>query len=157
MPITFRDVLRMECLAQARVVAGEAGMENEVRWITVGEEPDLPDWVFGGELICSTLFAVAPARLGDYVKGLSDNGVAGMLIKPERFLGTIPESMIEAANRESFPVAEVPANVLWSRVLESFYRYLLVEQTERIRVETEMRLRGGSSTRSFLTDCLAKR
>lgn len=143
MPITFRDVLRMECLAQARVVAGEAGMENEVRWITVGEEPDLPDWVFGGELICSTLFAVEPDRLGDYVKGLSDNGVAGMLVKPERFLGTIPESILEVANRESFPVAEVPTNVLWSRVLESFYRYLLVEQTERIRVETEMRLRGG--------------
>ena len=33
--------------------------------------------------------------------------------------------------------------MLWSRVLESFYRYLLVEQTERIRVETEMQLRGG--------------
>lgn len=28
-------------------------------------------------------------------------------------------------------------------MLESFYRHLLVEQTERIRVETEMRLRGG--------------
>ncbi len=143
MPTSFKDVLQMECLAQARVVAGEEGVGNEVRWITVGEEPDLPDWVFGGELICTTLFAVAPDRLGDYVKGLSDGGVAGMLIKPERFLGAIPESILEAADRESFPVAEVPANVLWSRVLESFYRYLLVEQTERIRVETEMQLRGG--------------
>ncbi len=133
----------MECLERARVVAGREGMDNEVRWITVGEEPDLPDWVFGGELICSTLFAVEPDQLGDYVKRLSDNGVAGMLVKPERFLGVIPESILEVANRESFPVAEVPANVLWSRVLESFYRYLLVEQTERIRVETEMRLRGG--------------
>ena len=143
MPISFRDVLRMECLSRARVVAGEDGLDNEVRWITVGEEPDLPDWVFGGELICSTLFAVEPNRLGDYVKGLSDGGVAGMLIKPERFLGTIPRSVLELADRESFPVAEVPNNVLWSRVLESFYRHLLVEQTERIRVETEMRLRGG--------------
>ena len=143
MPISFRDVLRMECLGRARVVAGEDGLDNEVRWITVGEEPDLPDWVFGGELICSTLFAVEPTRLDNYVKDLSDGGVAGMLVKPERFLGTIPRSVLEVANRESFPVAEVPNNVLWSRVLESFYRHLLVEQTERIRVETEMRLRGG--------------
>jgi sugar diacid utilization regulator len=143
MPTSFKDVLRMECLAQARIVAGQKGLDNEVRWITVGEEPDLPEWVFGGELICSTLFAVEADRLGDYVKGLSDNGVAGMLIKPKRFLGAIPDSILEVANRESFPVAEVPANVLWSRVLESFYRYLLVEQTERIRIETKMRLRGG--------------
>ncbi len=143
MPISFRDVLQMECLDRARIVAGEEGIDHEVRWITVGEEPDLPDWVFGGELICSTLFAVESDRLGDYVKSLSDGGVAGMLIKPERFLDAIPESILEAADRESFPVAEVPTNVLWSRVLESFYRYLLVEQTERIRVETEMQLRGG--------------
>ena len=143
MPLSFRDVLQMECLDRARIVAGQKGVDNEVRWVTVGEEPDLPDWVFGGELICSTLFAVEADRLGGYVKDLSDGGVAGMLIKPERFLGEIPQSILEVADRESFPVAEVPTNVLWSRVLESFYRHLLVEQTERIRVETEMQLRGG--------------
>lgn len=143
MPISFKDVLRMNCLDQARIVAGQKGVDNEVRWITVGEEPDLPNWVFGGELICSTLFAVSPDRLGDYIKGLSNGGVAGMLIKPERFLGAIPESILEVADSESFPVAEVPTNVLWSRVLESFYRLILVEQTDRIRVETEMQLRGG--------------
>lgn len=74
MPISFRDVLQMECLARARIVAGQKGMDNEVRWITVGEEPDLPDWVFGGELVCSTLFAVEPDHLGDYVKGLRRRG-----------------------------------------------------------------------------------
>lgn len=133
----------MECLSQARVVAGERGLDREVYWITVGEEPDLPEWVFGGELILSTLFAVEPERRGEYVKRLSDRGVAGIMIKPERFLGTIPESVLESAERESFPVAEVPINVLWSRVLAGFYRHLLAEQTELIRVETEMRLRGG--------------
>jgi sugar diacid utilization regulator len=143
MPVTVRDVLQMECLSQARVVAGERGLDREVYWITVGEEPDLPEWVFGGELILSTLFAVEPERRGEYVKRLSDRGVAGMMIKPERFLGTIPESVLETAERESFPVAEVPIDVLWSRVLAGFYRHLLAEQTELIRVETEMRLRGG--------------
>lgn len=143
MPVSVGDVLQMECLSRARVVAGAEGMDREVHWITVGEEPDLPDWVFGGELILSTLFAVEPDRHAEYVKRLSDREVAGLMIKPERFLGTIPESVREVADREAFPVAEVPIDVLWSRVLESFYRHLLVEQTERIRVETEMRLRGG--------------
>jgi sugar diacid utilization regulator len=143
MPVTVRDVLRMECLSQARVVAGERGLGREVYWITVGEEPDLPEWVFGGELILSTLFAVAPERREEYVKRLSDRGVAGLMLKPERFLGTIPEGILETAERESFPVAEVPIGVLWSRVLAGFYRHLLAEQTELVRVETEMRLRGG--------------
>jgi sugar diacid utilization regulator len=143
MPVTVGDVLQMECLSQARVVAGERGLDREVYWITVGEEPDLPEWVFGGELILSTLFAVEPERRGEYVKRLSDRGVAGLMVKPERFLGTIPQSVLETAERESFPVAEVPIDVLWSRVLAGFYRHLLAEQTELIRVETEMRLRGG--------------
>jgi sugar diacid utilization regulator len=143
MPVTVRDVLQMDCLSQARVVAGERGLDREVYWITVGEEPDLPEWVFGGELILSTLFAVEPERRDEYVKRLSDRGVAGLMLKPERFLGTIPQSVLETADRESFPVAEVPIDVLWSRVLAGFYRHLLAEQTEFIRVETEMRLRGG--------------
>jgi sugar diacid utilization regulator len=143
MPVTVKDVLQMECLSQARVVAGKRGLDREVYWITVGEEPDLPEWVFGGELILSTLFAVEPERRGEYVKRLSDRGVAGLMLKPERFLGTTPESILKTAERESFPVAEVPINVLWSRVLAGYYRHLLAEETELIRVETEMRLRGG--------------
>ena len=143
MPVTVKDVLQMECLSQARVVAGERGLDREVYWITVGEEPDLPEWVFGGELILSTLFAVEPERRGEYVKRLSDRGVAGLMLKPERFLGTIPESILETADREGFPVAEVPVDVLWSRVLAGFYRHLLADQADLIRVETEMRLRGG--------------
>ena len=143
MPVTVKDVLQMECLSQARLVAGERGLDREVYWITVGEEPDLPEWVFGGELILSTLFAVEPGRRGEYVKRLADRGVAGLMLKPERFLGTIPESILQTAEKESFPVAEVPIDVLWSRVLAGFYRHLLAEQTELIRMETEMRLRGG--------------
>lgn len=143
MPISVRDVLQMKSLERARVVAGAEGLDREVRWITVGEEPDLPDWVFGEELILSTLFAVEAGKHADYVKRLADGGVSGIMIKAERFLGALPEGILEVANRENLPVAEVPTNVLWSRVLEDFYRHLLVEQTERIRVETEMRLRGG--------------
>jgi sugar diacid utilization regulator len=143
MPVTVKDVLQMECLSQARIVAGERGIDREVYWITVGEEPDLPEWVFGGELILSTLFAVEPGRRGEYVKRLSDRGVAGLMLKPERFLGAIPESVLATADRESFPVAEVPVDVLWSRVLAGFYRHLLADQADLIRVETEMRLRGG--------------
>jgi hypothetical protein len=43
MPVTVRDELQMECLSKARVVAGEKGLDREVYWITVGEEPDLPE------------------------------------------------------------------------------------------------------------------
>jgi hypothetical protein len=42
------------------------------------------------------------------------------MLKPERFLGSIPQSLLETADRESFPVAEVPIDVLWSRVLAGY-------------------------------------
>jgi len=103
-------------------------------------------------MILSTLFAVKPDRRSEYIKRLSDRGVAGMLIKPERFLGEIPDNVLEAAERESFPVGEVPMNVLWSRVLDGFYRSLLAEQAERGGVETEMRLRRG-----FFDDLISDR
>lgn len=143
MTTSVRDVLAMEGLDRARVAGGEAGLERQVRWITVGEEPDLPDWIFGGELILSTLFAIPAGERGGYVERLCSRGSAGLFVKPHRFMGGTPEELVETAERISFPVVEVPSEVLWSRILASFYHSVLREQAERIRVETEMRMRGG--------------
>lgn len=143
MSVSVGDVLKLECLKGAQVVAGAEGLKREVRWITVGEEPDLPEWVFGGELILSTLFAIEPSFRAEYIRKLSQRKVAGMMIKPKRFLGEIPEEVLKSAQKERFPIIEVPAEVLWSRVLAGFYHRSLTEQADRVRLETEMRLRGG--------------
>lgn len=137
------DVLRLEGLAKARVLAGRDGLDRSVSWITVGEEPDLPEWIFGGELVLSTLFAITPERRAQYVEGLAQRGGAGLFVKTQRFIGELSPEVIERADGISFPLVEVPSHVLWSRVLAAFYNAAIQRQAEQVRVETEMRLRGG--------------
>ena len=64
------------------VVAGERALTARCtgsRWVRSRISPSGSS----GELILSTLFAVEPERRDEYVKGLSDRGVAGLMLARE--------------------------------------------------------------------------
>ena len=57
MQLTLREALTLaEPLRQARVVAGESGLDNVIRSVNVMEVPDIVNWVHPGELLVSTLY-----------------------------------------------------------------------------------------------------
>ena len=58
MGLPVAEILKLPILADARVLAGENGLSREVTQVTVGEVPDIGDWLTGGELVPSTFFAV---------------------------------------------------------------------------------------------------
>ena len=47
--VRLRDILKVDLLAGAEVIAGEAGMNNEIASVNVMEVPDIVDWVRPGE------------------------------------------------------------------------------------------------------------
>ena len=49
MPVTVAQIMKLDCLAQARVLAGGPGLSRPVSSVTVGEVPDIADWLSGGE------------------------------------------------------------------------------------------------------------
>ena len=56
--LVVAEILKLPILADARVLAGEKGLDREVSQVTVGEVPDIGDWLTGNELVLSTFFAV---------------------------------------------------------------------------------------------------
>ena len=58
MPVTVGQILQLPVLKDARLLAGEEGLDRRVTSVTVGEVPDIADWLSGGEMVLSTMFAV---------------------------------------------------------------------------------------------------
>jgi len=57
MQLTLREALTLaEPLCEARVVAGEGGLDNVIRSVNVMEVPDIADWVHPGEFLVSPLY-----------------------------------------------------------------------------------------------------
>jgi len=152
MRVTVDQLLKLGCLSQAKVLAGSRGLSNAVSSVTVGEVPDIADWLSGGEIVLSTMFALIddPVRQQDFCARIMSAGAAALFVKPQRFVGNFPADILEAAGRRDFPIVEVPQEVRWTRIMQEAMEVLLdrhaslLEKSQKIhRQLLDVVIRGG--------------
>lgn len=131
--ITIQDVLNADVFQNYNVLAGENGLLREVTTITIAEVPDAAKWLRGGELVCSTAFFISNTGLkqSEWVESLIINGASALAIKTSRFLGVLPQSIIECANNHNFPIIELDHEVTWPAIIEAFMDYVT---NQRIKI-----------------------
>lgn len=151
MKVTIRDIMGLPVFKDAKVIAGHGGMNKDVNSVTVAEVPDAADWLKGGELVVTTGYFIKDNRelQSEWVTDLIRGGASALAIKPDRFLGTTPPHMIEAANEHNFCLIELPNSVTWPTVMESVMSTIndnqnqIIKRTEAIHNKlTEIVLKG---------------
>jgi PucR family transcriptional regulator, purine catabolism regulatory protein len=129
--LTVREALQMDAFAQARVVAGEAGLDREIRWVHIVDMPDSQfKWVKGGELLLTTGLGLKaqPATQATLVPELASKGMSGLVLSTGYYLDQAPSAMREAGNRLNFPVIEVPPEVMFIDLTEAIFTRIINEQ-----------------------------
>lgn len=142
----------MEALRGARIVAGLGGADRVVRHINVMEVPDILGWVKEGEFLLTTGFSIKddPAAQERLIPELAQRGLAGLAIKPRRYLAEIPDFMRAQADRLGFPLVELPMECSFADVISPVMSELLNRQVrvlqqaeEAHQVLTQVVLSGG--------------
>ena len=133
--VTVRDVLLLPSLAHAKVVAGASGLDRPVRAVNVMEVPDILDWVKPDELLLTTAYPLRddPVALDALLPGLAERGLAGIALKPARYIAKIPVAMVEAADRHAFPLIELPAKASFNEIITSVLTVILNAQAARLQ------------------------
>ena len=133
--ITLARALTLAPLRTARVVAGGAGLERRVRHINVMEVPDILPWVQPEELLLTTAYPLRDDRaaLAMLVPELAGKGLAGIAIKPDRYLEGIPAAMLAAADACDFPVIELPPDSSFNEIISAVLSVILNEQSLRLQ------------------------
>ncbi|MEO8436920.1 MAG: PucR family transcriptional regulator ligand-binding domain-containing protein [Chloroflexota bacterium] len=133
--VALTEVLRLPALAHARVVGGRGGLQRVVRAVNVMEVPDILDWVKADELLLTTAYPLRDDRvaLDALVPRLAGRGLAGIAVKPARYIEEIPASMIEAADRHDFPLIELPPEASFNEIIQSVLTVILNSQAERLQ------------------------
>ncbi|NWG17558.1 MAG: PucR family transcriptional regulator ligand-binding domain-containing protein [Chloroflexi bacterium] len=108
--LTVADALNLEQFAGAKVVAGRAGLFNRVSWVHIASGPDAPHWLNGGELVLTTARNMPHDTDGQYryIEQMAANGAAGLVVSVGRFLEVIPDDLRQVAERQHFPLIEIP-------------------------------------------------
>ncbi len=128
--LRVREVLDAPCLAQARVLAGERGLDRIVSRLNVMEVPDILPWVKPNELLMTTGYPLRddPDALIRLVAELDDRGLAALAIKLHRYLDEVPAGLLAEADRRGFPIIEFPQGVGFDDVLNEVLGTLLNRQ-----------------------------
>src|SRR5207244_2730182 len=132
--VPLRDALALPALRGARVLAGAAGLGRAIRYVNVMEVPDILDWVKPDELLLTTAYPLRDdrAELAELVPRLADRGLAGLAVKPARYLDEVPAVMLEAADRLAFPLLELPPETALADIINAVLGLILNAQALRL-------------------------
>lgn len=134
MPVTVGQILQLPVLKDARLLAGEDGLDRRVSSVTVGEVPDIADWLSGGEMVLSTMFAVKGDldRQREFCRRVMMAGAAALFVKTTRFVESIPADIIELAEKRKFPIVEVPQGLRWTRLMQDATEVIINRQASQL-------------------------
>ncbi|HWR45983.1 PucR family transcriptional regulator [Sporomusa sp.] len=140
--VSLREMLALPSLKQVRLIAGAGGLDKVVRSVNIMEVPDIIDWTQAGELLLTTVYSIrhdstAQSRL---IPELAVRNLAGLAIKPGRYIEKIPNIMIEQANEFNFPLLEIPYDVSFPDILNPILSEISHQQLAIIQRADEVHL-----------------
>ncbi len=152
--LTVREALELPVFASARVVAGQAGLDNRIRSVYIVDTPDSTyEWGRQGVFLLTAGFSLqnAPERQAALIPKLVEQNFAGLVFSIDYYFQRTPQIIREAADELSFPVIETPPEVLFIDITEAIFeqivnrQYALLQQSAEIHKQlTNLVLRGGN-------------
>ncbi|WZL72550.1 PucR family transcriptional regulator ligand-binding domain-containing protein [Clostridiaceae bacterium 35-E11] len=99
-----------------KLLAGQGGLDKEIKDIEIVEIPDGVYWVNKGDLVITTGYFLHKERndLMTWIDILNEKGAVGLGIKIDRYLKKIPVEAIEKANELNFSLFEIPIHLGYS-------------------------------------------
>lgn len=128
--LSVREVLSVETLADAEVVAGHGGLSRMVARMNIMEVPDVLPWVKAGEMLLTTGYPLRdnPEALTDLIVSLDRRSLAAVAIKLGRYIDELPPAMLRAADERDFPVIRLPDGVGFDDILNQVLTGILSRQ-----------------------------
>lgn len=145
MQLTLREALSIEPLSRSTIIAGEKGLDNIVKCVSVMEVPDVKTYSKEGELLITTLYPIHNNKEKQKVliSQLAEKKLAGIGIKLHRYVEEIPKVMIDEGNRLNFPILELHG-------VESFIDLILPVTSRILELKTNELMKSEFIHRQFM-------
>ncbi|RNB81284.1 PucR family transcriptional regulator [Brevibacillus fluminis] len=134
--ITVNDVLQRTLFRNARVVGGKNGINRRLRWVHVLENLNIDKTMFrGGEMILTSGvgFQSEATLLVAYLQKLMEFNVVCLCIELGQYIQTIPDEMIEWANRYHFPLIVFTEKVRFVDISHDINSLLINRHYEKLQ------------------------
>ena len=107
--MTISDFLNLPNFSDLNLLAGENGLDRELTNVTVVDTPDGTNWLNGGEFVITTAYMLHEEKdLLEFLQVLHEKQAAGVGIKENRYITTIPKAALKMADELNLPLISVP-------------------------------------------------
>ncbi len=128
---TLRTILQRPLFAHAEVLAGREFLDVPVRWVHVGEIPDIATYLRGQELILSTGVGLRqPRERLLYLDRLAQCKVAGICIELGRYLRRVPDDMAQRAGQLGLPLIAFHESVRFVDITRDVHALILQNEQQ---------------------------
>ncbi|WP_439593691.1 PucR family transcriptional regulator [Microbacterium sp.] len=142
---TVREVLALDAVAQGvpEVLVGDDALDAPVRWLHVSDSAGVARLLDGGELLLSTgsAWPTEDAALRDFVGGLADAGLSGVILELGTRFENAPAVLVEEARARGLALVVLHRELKFVSVTEAVHERIISGQTEALRARDEVRER----------------
>lgn len=139
MRFQVRDLLRLNILERAKVIAGAGGLGREISGVTIIEAPDIAKYINGGEVLLTSLYpfsACSDEEYQDYVRQLCEKGISAVILKVGRNIksaGRLTSFLLSELDRSNIPVIEIPLDIAYKDITYPIMERLFNEEVTKLK------------------------
>ncbi|WP_371361763.1 Purine catabolism regulatory protein [Sporomusa rhizae] len=118
--MNIKDILKMQTLYGAKLIAGENGILNDITGVNVLEATDIANWGRHGEVILTSFFALhnlSECELEAFFEKLHNIGISAVIIKIDRLVTHIPNKIIELCDKHVIPLIQINKDVKYESII----------------------------------------
>lgn len=144
MGVSLSKLVKQISYMDFKLVAGEKGLANEVRWLHMVDSDMISSFLQGGELVFTTGLGLNEnLTLEKLVKEVYKMHASGIVINLGPYIDKIDESVIQFANENNFPVFETPWKTRMADIMHIFS--FSINKAEQEKMELLMNLNNAFS------------
>lgn len=130
MAISIREALQLPVMKHTKLIAGEKGMMNTIKWVTIVEVLEDINRLQAGEFLITTGFGFKenPDKQEKFIELLASGTLSGVAIYTSFYMKKIPESFIDAANKNNLPLIEIPTDINFSVITKAILEQIVNNQ-----------------------------
>ncbi|WP_053368809.1 PucR family transcriptional regulator [Bacillus sp. FJAT-27245] len=139
MEVKVKDMLEMESLKDAVVLAGQKYLHKTIEGITIMEAPDITRWIKGGEVILTSLYSIRSFNEKEqsaFITKLAEKGVSALVIK--KIDTEISSQLIKAGEEIGLPIIQLPKEVPFVDVMYPIMGELFNNQVNKLQYYKEI-------------------
>ncbi|MHB8840396.1 MAG: PucR family transcriptional regulator ligand-binding domain-containing protein [Candidatus Aquicultor sp.] len=143
--LSINEIIRTKSFKDARLLTDVDLTTPVIGSVTVGEVPDIAQWLTGGEMVLSTLFSAREAgdEKFETVRNIINSPAGALVVKLGRFVERLPDDIVSLAKEKRFPIISLPPEVRWTNVIMDISRLLGQRELAKLTWLEEVRQQFG--------------